>query len=142
MDHVVKLKTSMREASIQKQHLWAVFFDLEKAYETTWKFGIMKDLHSLGLRGKSPYFIKSFLSDRQFRSESDQFFLISTNRKRESLKAVVCQWHCLIKKINIIIRCLTPVIDGYLCVDDFCISLPDQNIWELLSVNCNITSIR
>ena len=67
MDHVVKLETSLREANIQKQHLIAVFFDLEKAYETTWKFGILKDLHSLGLRGRLPNFIKSFLSDRQFR---------------------------------------------------------------------------
>ena len=50
MDHVVKLETSIRKANIQKQHLMAVFFDLEKAYEITWKFGIMKDLHSLELR--------------------------------------------------------------------------------------------
>ena len=35
MDHVVKLETSIREANIQKQHLTAVFFDLEKFYETT-----------------------------------------------------------------------------------------------------------
>ena len=34
MDHVVRLETSIREAIIQKQHLLAIFFDLEKAYET------------------------------------------------------------------------------------------------------------
>ena len=67
MDHVVKLETSIIEANIQKQHLIAVFFDLKKAYETTWKFGITKDLHSLGLQGRLLNFIKSFLSDRQFR---------------------------------------------------------------------------
>ena len=42
-DHVVELETSIREANIQIQHLIAVFFDLEKAYETTWKFGITLD---------------------------------------------------------------------------------------------------
>ncbi len=41
-------------------------FDLEKAYDTTWKYGIMKDLHSLGFRGHLPKFISSFLSDRTF----------------------------------------------------------------------------
>ena len=65
MDHVVKLETSIREANIQK-HLIAVFFGLEKAYETTWKFGIMKDLHSLGLWRRLPNFMKSFPLDRQF----------------------------------------------------------------------------
>ena len=40
IDHVVKLEISIREATIQKQHLIAVFFDREKAYETTWKFEI------------------------------------------------------------------------------------------------------
>ena len=67
MDYMVKLKTSIRETNIQKQHLIAVFFDLEKAYDTTWRFEKMKDLHSMGLRCRLSNFIKSFLSDRKFR---------------------------------------------------------------------------
>ena len=74
MDHVVKLETSIRVANIQKQHLIAVFFELEKVYDTPWKFGIMKDLHRLGLRGRLPNFIKSFLLDRQFRVRIGSMF--------------------------------------------------------------------
>ena len=74
MDHVVKLGTSIREVNIQKQHLIAVFFDLEKAYENTLKFVIMKDIHSLGLRGRLPNFIKSFLSDQQFQVQIGSAF--------------------------------------------------------------------
>ena len=66
MDPVVRLETSIREANIQKQHLVAVFFDLEKAYKTAWRYGIMKDLHNIGLKGRLPNFIKVFLSDRKF----------------------------------------------------------------------------
>ena len=44
----------------------AVFFDLQKAYDTTWKYGIMKDLHSMKFRGNLPIFIKNFLSNRVF----------------------------------------------------------------------------
>ena len=66
MDHVVRLETSIREANIQRQHFIAVFFHLEKAYETTWIYGIMKDLHNMGLRGRLPNFIKAFLTDRKF----------------------------------------------------------------------------
>jgi len=41
-------------------------FDLEKAYERTWKFGIMRDLHDAGLRGRLPCFIENFLKNRKF----------------------------------------------------------------------------
>ena len=44
----------------------AIFFDLEKTYDTTWKYGIMKDLHDIGLRGRLSNFISNFLSDRPF----------------------------------------------------------------------------
>ena len=41
-----------------------IFFDLEKAYDTTWRFGILKQLHKMGIRGRMVKFIHSFLSDR------------------------------------------------------------------------------
>ena len=44
IDHLIRLETFIREAVIRKQHLTAVFFDLEKAYDTTWKYGNMWDL--------------------------------------------------------------------------------------------------
>ena len=37
------------------------FFDLEKAYDTTWKYGILKDLHETGIIGHLQNFIQSFL---------------------------------------------------------------------------------
>ena len=65
MDHVVRLETSIWEAIIKK-HL-VIFFDLEKAYETTWRYSIMDDLHNMGLKDRLPNFIKAFFSDRKFR---------------------------------------------------------------------------
>ena len=44
----------------------SIFFDLEKAYDTTWKYVILKDLFDMGLKGKLPNFISNFLSDREF----------------------------------------------------------------------------
>jgi len=40
-DHLVCLESFVRDAFVQRQHAVAVSFDLEKAYERTWKFGIM-----------------------------------------------------------------------------------------------------
>ena len=59
-DHFVRLETVIREAFVNKQHLVSIFFDLEKAYDTTWKYGILKDLKDSGLNGRLPTFILNF----------------------------------------------------------------------------------
>ena len=41
VDHLVRFETFCREAFIHNQHLVSVFFDLEKAYDTTWKYEII-----------------------------------------------------------------------------------------------------
>ena len=66
-DHLVRLETFIREAFIKKEHLVSVFFDLEKAYDTTCKYGIMKDVHDIGLKGRLPLFLQNFLTDRVFK---------------------------------------------------------------------------
>ena len=44
---LVGLETFIRDAFIKKEHVVAVFFDLEKAYDTTWRCGILEDIHKL-----------------------------------------------------------------------------------------------
>jgi potassium voltage-gated channel Eag-related subfamily H protein 8 len=67
VDHLVRLESFIRDAFINKEHVVAVLFDLEKAYDTTWKHGILKDLEDLGFRGHLPIFISNFLTDRIFK---------------------------------------------------------------------------
>ena len=49
IDYLVHFETFVREAFINRQHVVSVFFDLKSAYDTTWKYGILKDLHDFGL---------------------------------------------------------------------------------------------
>ena len=65
-DHLTRLETFIRQAFIKGEHVTVIFFDLEKAFDTTWKYGILKDLHEMGLRGNLPIFIQNFLKDRSF----------------------------------------------------------------------------
>ena len=37
LDHLVCFETFIRDAFVQKQHVLDIFFDLKKAYDTTWK---------------------------------------------------------------------------------------------------------
>ena len=48
----------------KKEHVVAIFFGLEKAYDTTWKHGTLSDLNDLYFRGHLPTFIDGFLSHR------------------------------------------------------------------------------
>ena len=45
IDHLVRLESFIRDAFPNKQEVVSIFFYLEKAYDTTWKYGILRDLH-------------------------------------------------------------------------------------------------
>ena len=81
IDYLIRLESNIRKAFIKKEHLTAVFFDLEKAYDTTWKYGVMKDLHELGIKGRLPQFIEGFLSNRIFRVRVDTTFSSVRNQE-------------------------------------------------------------
>ena len=66
-DVLIRLESSICEAFASRQHHVTVFFDLEKAYDTAWRYGILKAVHECGLRGEMPLFIKAFLTNRFFR---------------------------------------------------------------------------
>ena len=53
------------ETPLPKRNM-PILFDLGKAYDTTWKYCILKDLFDMGLKGNLPTFIWNFLSDREF----------------------------------------------------------------------------
>ena len=41
-DNLVRLELFIRDAFIKKEHVVAVFFDFEKAFDTTWRYGSFK----------------------------------------------------------------------------------------------------
>jgi len=66
-DQLIRLESYIRKAFVRREHVVSVFFDLEKAYDTTWKYGILRDLHEAGIRGQLPDFISKFLNGRCLR---------------------------------------------------------------------------
>ena len=119
-DNLVRLETFIRDAFVKKEHVVAVFFDLEKAYDTTWKYGILRDLHELGVKGRLANFLESFLAERSFQVRvgstlSDTFRLSQGVPQGSILSTTLFNI-----KINSIMNCLDPKTDGSLYVDDFC----------------------
>ena len=119
VDHLGRFETFCREAFIHNQHLVSVFFDLEKAYDTTWKYGIMKDLHGFGLRGHLPIFIAHFLKDMSFKVRVGSTFSDSHLQEMGVPQGSILSVTLFSVKINSITQCLKPGVDCSLYVDDF-----------------------
>ncbi|WP_435316530.1 reverse transcriptase domain-containing protein, partial [Klebsiella pneumoniae] len=66
MDAVYQLVANINKAMEKKNHLTAVFFDLEKAYDTIWRSEVIKTLIKMGIRDQTLHFFKNFLNNRRF----------------------------------------------------------------------------
>ena len=130
-DNLVKLETFIRDAFVKKEHVVAVFFDLEKAYDTTWRYGIMKDIHKLGLRGRLPTFIESFLADRAMQVRVGSTLSDLYDQEQGVPQGGVLSTTLFNIKINDIVTCLDNLTDCSLYVDDFCICF-DLKVCEQL----------
>lgn len=67
IDNLIKIESEICNAFAEKKHVIAVSFDIEKAYDTAWRYGILRTIHQWGLRGNLPIFIKNFMQERYFR---------------------------------------------------------------------------
>ena len=66
-DSLIRLSSDIAEALTEREQLVCIFFDMKKAYDTTWRYGILKAVHDCGIRGHLANFIMNFLRNRQFR---------------------------------------------------------------------------
>ena len=119
LDQLIRLDTYVRDAFINKEHVAAVFFDLHKAYDTTWKHGILRDLYDMGLRGNLPIFIQNFLSDRIFMVIYGATFSDTFNQEEGVPQGAILSTTLFNIKLNDIVKQLCPGVQCSLYVDDF-----------------------
>ena len=137
IDHLVRLETTVRRAFVRNEHIVSVFFDLKKAYDTTWKYGIMWDLYNMCLRGNLPLYIQQFLSNRKFRVKVNNHLSNSFPQEEGVPQGEV--FSVILFTININqIASLIPLDQRYhssLFVDDFQISYRHRELatigWKL-----------
>ena len=111
-----------------KEHVVSVFFDLESAYDTTWKYGIMNDLHDFGMIGRLAYFISVFLNERQVRARVGDTLSNSHEQEMGVPQGSILSVTLFSVKINNIVKSVFPGVECFLCVDDFCICYRSKHI--------------
>ena len=93
-----------------------MFFDLEKAYDTTWRYGILRDQHDLGLKGRLPTFIESFLAERTIQVRVGSTLSDEFEQEEGVPQGSILSTSLFNIKINNIMSCLDPKTDGsFIC---------------------------
>ncbi|GFO17358.1 Pol-like protein [Plakobranchus ocellatus] len=131
LDHLVRLETFIKKAFARKKQVLAVFFDLEKAYDTTWRYGILKDLFDLDFRGRLPIFISNFLKDRHFKVKAENTFSSSYHQENGVPQGSVLSPMLFNLKINNIINSVSKHVNSSLFVDDFAIYAEGKHLQHL-----------
>jgi hypothetical protein len=106
----------------------SIFFDLEKAYDTTWKYGILKDIFDMRLKGKLFTFISNFLSDREFNVRVNSTYSDIQEQEIGVPQGSILSVTLLGIQINSLAKVLNDNIEGSLYVDDFLICYRGKNI--------------
>ena len=105
-----------------------MFFDLEKAYDTTWKYGIMRDLNDFCRKGILPTFIYNFLSNRNFKVRVGTTPSHLQGQEEGVPQGSILSVTLFSIKINNIVKALNPGVDYSLYIEDFLICYRSKHI--------------
>ena len=128
VDHLVRFESFIRNAFVNNEQVLVVFFDLEKAYDTTWKHGILADLADLGVKGHLPKFIEGFLTNRLFKVRVGSTFSDFFEQESGVPQGSILSPALFSIKINNIIKSVLQGTDSSLFVDDFALVIKGKSL--------------
>ena len=120
-DILAHIDTYIKTTFAKGEHVVAVFFDLQKAYDTTWKRHILQTLFDLNLEGNLPIFIQNFLSNRLIKVKINNTFSDPFPQYEGVPQGSVLSCCLFALAINGLPSCLPHHIESSLYVDDFAI---------------------
>ena len=127
-DQLMRLESFISDSFLKGNYVVSVFFDLEKAYDTVWKYGVIRDLHKVGLRGRMPMFIQNFLSNRVFRVRLGSIYSDMYEQEMGVPQGSILSVTLFILKINSIADVIPASFEKSLFVDDFSITCSCRNM--------------
>ena len=128
VDHLVRLEAAIQDAFVRRQHLVAVFFDLQKAYDTAWRHGILRQMHAWGFRGRLPQFVESFMSTRTFRVRVGNVLSRPFSLENGVPQGSILSVTLFAVAVNGLAQCVRSPVEGSLYVDDLAIYCRAGNI--------------
>jgi len=120
-DALVRLHSDVLTAFENKEQAVCVLFDMQKAYDTAWRYGILKTLHDWNLRGEIAHYISNFLSYRTFRTKIGQTLSRQFNQNEGVPQGSVLSCTLFMVAINGVVARLPRGVKASLYVDDLMI---------------------
>ena len=121
LDPLLMISREIQNAFAIQNEVIGVFFDLEKAYDTTWRGGILKQLAAWGIGGHMFHFIKEFLTDRYIKVRVGSEFSSLYKQEEGVPQGSVLSVTLFAIAINSLMETLPVGVQGSLFVDDFAI---------------------
>jgi len=121
IDAVTRLHTDVSDALAKREQAVCVLFDMQKAYDTAWRRGILEMLHSWGLRGVMLKYITNFLTNRKFKTKIGSNYSRHFQQNEGVPQGSVLSCTLFIVAINGVIDVIPPGIKSSLYVDDLVI---------------------
>ncbi|GFT92377.1 probable RNA-directed DNA polymerase from transposon X-element [Trichonephila clavipes] len=122
LDNNITLENKIRNAFVRRNHLVSIFFEIEKAYDRFWHYGILRTLFNFGLRGNLPTFIKKIFNLRTFRVRLGGTLSAPFTQAEGVPQGSILSVTLFICHISHILHVLSPSIQASLYVDDLQIS--------------------
>ncbi|GFW03218.1 RNA-directed DNA polymerase from mobile element jockey [Trichonephila clavipes] len=122
LGNIIKLENKIRNAFVRRNHLVSIFFDIEKVYDRTWRYGILRTLFNFGLRGNLPTFILKNLNLRTFRVRLDGILSAPFTQAEGVPQGSILSVTLFVCHFSPILNVFSPSIQASLYVDDLQIS--------------------
>ena len=121
IDPLTFLKRFIQTGFIENKQAFAVFFDLQKAYDNCWRGGIIRQLVQWSISGRMLTFLKAFLTDRLLKVRVGTSHSRPFTQEEGVPQGSVLSVTLFAAAINGIVSSLPVGIQGSLFVDDFVI---------------------
>jgi hypothetical protein len=138
-DNLLSLLSAVYSALGTRKGVHVCFLDIKKAFDVVWHDGLLYKLFKIGIKGCAWRWLRSFLTDRQFR-------LVDSGRKSQYYpttsgvpQGCVLSPLLFLLYINDIVRCVTPQCQIALFADDIALWYKVASISALQTTLSNIT---
>ena len=140
LNSLTSLEDQIKRGFVHKKVTVAVLFDIQKAYDTTWRYSILKSLFDINLKGELPIFIRNFLTERTFQTKIENVLSDTFEIKEGIPQGSVLSGTLFAIAINNIVKNLPKDVNNSLYVDDFAIFYSSSNlrhIQRILNISIN-----
>lgn len=132
MDALILFENDVKKALLMKEYLIAVFFDIEKAYDTLWREGLLIKLNKIGVGGRMYNWILDFLFERTFQVRIGEEMSASNDILNGTPQGSVISPILFNLMINDIFEKLNPNIGKALYADDGAVWKRGRNLRSIV----------